>query len=112
MWGFTWLVLLSALAGCGPSFDDHIVQLDGGGDDQIRARQELMLAKHKVVAPLIQALEDPRYTAQHPGIVEVLVDRVVVIGGRRRIAHGEFNPKGTALADAGIHSYLAGHLLR
>lgn len=68
------LLCLLTLADCGPSLDDHIARLGLGGADQARARQELLLAKDRAIAPLLEALEDQRHTASYPEIVEVLVD--------------------------------------
>ena len=77
------LAALLTLASCGPSIDDHIAQLDGGGDDQVRARQELMLAKEESVPPLLAALEDPRHAARRPEIVGVLVDLMTRLDDER-----------------------------
>ena len=62
-----------ALAACGPSIEDHIKQLESGGDDLIRARQELLLGKEKSIPHLLKALEDPRHDAVGPEIADVLV---------------------------------------
>ena len=68
------LLLLSALVACGPSIEDQIERMERGGDDRVRARQELLLAKAESIPPLLEALEDPRHAASRPEIVEVLVD--------------------------------------
>ena len=75
MFGPVFLIVFVAFAGCGgPSFEDHIAQLTGSGDDHVRAKQELLLGKQHSVEPLLSALEDSRHAASHPEIVEVLVD--------------------------------------
>ena len=68
------LAALLTLTGCGPSIDDHIAQLDAGGDDQVRARQELLLAKEQSVSPLLAALDDPRHVTRRSEIAGLLVD--------------------------------------
>ena len=77
------LVILVVLASCGSSIDDHIAQLDSGGDDQVRAKQELLLAKDRSILPLIEALDGPRHTPRRPEIVDVLVDLMVQLDDER-----------------------------
>lgn len=68
----TAVVLASLILGaCGSSPEDLVERLK---DPETRAlaRQELLLAKDRAVAPLLVALDDPDYAAARPELVEVL----------------------------------------
>ena len=68
------LVLLQALSltACGPSLDDLVEQL-ADPEERESARQELLLATDRAVAPLLAALEDPARAAARPHLVDVLL---------------------------------------
>ncbi|MBT3346016.1 MAG: hypothetical protein HN404_23675, partial [Gemmatimonadetes bacterium] len=72
------LVLLVAsltawlLAGCASSPEDNVSRLSGDADEREAARQELLLAKERAVAPLLVALEDPARIGARQSVVEVL----------------------------------------
>lgn len=64
------VVLLGA---CGPSVEEQIAKLGGTAAEREEGRQELLLAKDRSVGPLLEALENPRFTKGRPELVEVLV---------------------------------------
>ena len=68
------LVLLQALSltACGPDLDDLVERLEDP-DERESARQELLLATDRAVAPLLAALEDPARAAARPHLVDVLL---------------------------------------
>ena len=69
-------VFLSALvlcSACSPSTEDFIEQLGHGGEAGGGAKRELLLAKGRSVDPLLKAMEEPRFAAARPEIVDVLV---------------------------------------
>ncbi len=65
-------LLLLALTSCAPPIEDQIERLKVGGEELVRAKQELLLARERAVPPLLAALDDPRQTANRLEIVEVL----------------------------------------
>lgn len=69
-WGSAALLAVAA-AGCEPTVEDTIGHL-GDADAREVARQELLLAKDRAVAPLLAALADPQQRAARPEVVEVL----------------------------------------
>ena len=60
------------LSACGPSLDDLVERL-GNPEERESARQELLLATDRAVAPLLAALEDPARAAARPHLVQVLL---------------------------------------
>ena len=71
---------LVALTSCAPPIEDHIEGLKGGGDELIRAKQELLLAKRRAVPALLKALDDPQQAASRTQIVEVLATLMLRLG--------------------------------
>jgi len=67
------LFLLFFFFSCGPSLKDSVEDL-GSTDPATRemARQELILAKDRAIAPLLEALADAQLDASKPLLVEVL----------------------------------------
>ncbi len=68
------LLLLQAMAlkACGPNLDDLVERLEDP-EERESARQELLLATDRAVAPLLAALEDPSRGAARPHLVGVLL---------------------------------------
>jgi len=58
---------------CGPSVEDSVAKLGGTAEEREEGQQELLLAKDRSVGPLLEALENPRFTRGRPELVEVLV---------------------------------------
>ena len=65
-------LLLLALFGCGPSIEDHFVQLGKGGEESEGAKHELLISGEQAIPDLLSALEDPRFAAGRHEMVDVL----------------------------------------
>ena len=78
------LVLLQALilAACGPSLDDLVERLEDP-EQRESARQELLLATDRAVAPLLAALEDPARSAARPHLVDILLSLMTRVEDER-----------------------------
>ena len=73
-----------ALSSCGRSIEDHVDRLaNGGSEDLIRARHELLAAGPNAVAPLLEALDDPQRGATRPEVAALLVDLLNRLGDDR-----------------------------
>lgn len=77
------LILLLTCLACGPSVEDKIDRLGGSPDQAKEAKHELLLSKDLAVEPLIAALEDPRYTASHPELADLLVSLMMRVEDKR-----------------------------
>ena len=65
---------LLCVCACGPSIDDSVRKLGAASkEERETGRQELLLAKDRAVAPLLEALENPHFAAGRPQLAEVLV---------------------------------------
>ncbi len=73
-----------SLTSCGPPIEDHIEGLgNSSGEDLTNARNELLLARQKAIAPLLKALDDPRHAAARPEIASLLADLLNRLGDER-----------------------------
>lgn len=81
--GIVSLLMLLALTACGPSIEDMIDDLGGDADQRAAARQELLLAKDRSVAPLLEALEDPDRAKARPLLIDVLVSLMMRVDDDR-----------------------------
>ena len=77
------LALVVLLVACGDSIEDQIARLGAGGEATERAKLELLIAKGEAVPALLQALEDPGFTAGRAELAEVLVDLMTRIDDDR-----------------------------
>ena len=87
------LALVVLLVGCGDSLEDRIARLGAGGEATERAKLELLIAKGEAVPALLQALEDPGFTAGRAELAEVLVDLMTRIDDDR--VRSAFRPAAT-----------------
>ena len=76
-------ILMVAAQGCGPSIEEHIHRLGAGGDEAELAKQGLLIAKGDAVPLLLNALEDPRFTAGRAELAEVLVELMTRVDDER-----------------------------
>ena len=114
--GLTPLLAAALLVTCGPSTEDLITDLTGDAEERGNARQELLLAKDRAVAPLLDALDDPDRVDARPQLVDVLVSLMMRVDDDRILAalvrHLESDPSPrvrTRVARAlGMHRRLEG----
>ena len=66
------VVLVFLFPGCGDPVEENIQRLGLRMGDKEEAKLELLLAKGSAVAPLLAALDDPRYAEGRVELVEVL----------------------------------------
>ena len=66
---------LLCMCACGPSIDDSVRKLGAASkEERETGRQELLLAKDRAVAPLLEALENPHFAAGRPGADSLVLE--------------------------------------
>ena len=66
-------ILTMVVYGCGPSLEDQLLKLGAGGEEAELAKAELLIAKDGAIPILLEALDDPGFTAGRAELAEVLV---------------------------------------